>query len=329
MEDAPKLDHDNAVPCVLSTFMDSAIQFTQTFGDIIALSLPHIYVFALALCSSDSAVKRCCTPFFDDLPRLSSQIEDDHQGLRLYLSSYCATYSGDGTEIATGTKDGRIYVWDTSLLPGSMLNYELEDHSSDVLSVAYAQDDVTCVAPGSMDATIGLWTVPGSSSGAIRDAAEPQHWVCCVAVSRDGSMIVSGSSDKKVGIWNVRSGQLQIRKTIEAHTGSVDAVALSTDGFLIASGSADATVRMWDSTTGVSALRPFRGHTAEVTSLAFIPTDVLLVSGSQDNTVWIWVYKSGTTFMTFAGHTGPVPSVHCSVDGTRIVSGSADGTIIV
>merc|ERR1712006_79342 len=68
-----------------------------------------------------------------------------------YVSSIC--FSGDGTQIASGSGDKTVKVWNTRT---GELERTLEGHSGGVFSV-YFSGDGTQIASGSRDRTVKLW----------------------------------------------------------------------------------------------------------------------------------------------------------------------------
>ncbi|MCC3433605.1 MAG: serine/threonine protein kinase, partial [Microcoleus sp. PH2017_04_SCI_O_A] len=67
----------------------------------------------------------------------------------------CVALSRDGGFLATGSRDGSIYLWDTAT--GGLLEL-LTGHGGEVLSVAFSAD-AGCLASGSGDRTVKIWRV--------------------------------------------------------------------------------------------------------------------------------------------------------------------------
>ena len=140
----------------------------------------------------------------------------------------------------------------------------------------------------------------------------------CIALSKDGSLIVSGSGDRSVQVWDAKTGE-QLRE-LQGHTRCVHSVAFSPDGNQIVSGSWDQSVRVWDANTG-EQLRELQGHTSGVTSVAFSLDGNQIVSGSWDHSVRVWDAKTGEHLGELQGHTNSVRSAAFSPDGDKFISG--------
>ena len=150
--------------------------------------------------------------------------------------------------------------------------------------------------------------------------------VSCIALSRNGDLIVSGSNDESVWVWDAKTGE-QLRE-LQGHTDYVKSVAFLPDGNQIVSGSNDKSVWVWDTKTGelLSELQTEE----EVHSVAFSPDGNQIVYG-EDELVWVWVWdtKTGEQLRELQGHTREVYSVAFSSDGNQIVSGSCDQSVRV
>ena len=271
--------------------------------------------------------------------------------------------SPSGKFIASGSDDGRIYLWD--VLSGEllkMLKYgiyiisvvfspvneqlvafgsrdgtvqlwdvaydepiEIGNHMDWVSSVAFSPPDGKHVASCSDDKTICIWNIERREL-AVGPLTECEDYVLAVAYSQDGKRLVSGSADNTVRIWNPETGQLL--STLNGHSAWVNSVAYSFDGSRIVSGSADCTILVWDAQSGEIICGPITGHDEWVTSVCFSLDGRRILSGSDDHTARVWDAITGQTlFPPFRGHTLPVESPCFFSDGRRFVTGSNDGTI--
>lgn len=269
-------------------------------------------------------------------------------------------FSPDGQEIASGSDDKTIKVW--NLNTGKAIR-TLTGHSNWVYTVAISPDGKNIVS-GSKDNTIKIWnlntgkelrTLRGHSSFVNSVAITPNGqqivsgsydktikvWnlntgqelrtfkghvseVLTVAISPDGQQIVSGSTDRTIKVWNLNTGQAV--RTLKGHVGDVNSIAISSNGQEIVSVSDDKSIKLWNLTTG-REIRTLTGYSADINVVAFIPNSYKIATGSDDKTVRIWNLITGEELTIFKGHSAPVWSVTFSPVGQTLVSGSADKTI--
>ncbi|CAI7616955.1 unnamed protein product [Penicillium discolor] len=207
-------------------------------------------------------------------------------------------FSPDGKQIALGSSDKTIKLWDTTI---GDLQKTLEGHSDWVSSMAFSPDGKQ-IASGSDDETVKLWD---TATGDLQKTLEGHSdWVSSVAFLPDGKQIVLGSDDKTIKLWDTAIGDLQ--KTLEGHLGWVRSVAFSPDGKQIASGSDDKTIKLWDTVTG-DLQKILEGHSDRVLNMAFSPDGKQIASGSDDKTIKLWdiaKYSKSSKFLRrpFARH---------------------------
>ena len=152
------------------------------------------------------------------------------------------TYSQDGTTIATGGMDNKVWLWD--IRTGSN-RLALSGHSSMINIVAYSQDGLT-IASGSNDTTVRLWNASTSRCKAI--LAGHTGFITSIAFSPDDTTIATGSSDNTVRLWDATTGQH--KTTFQEHSDGVTSVVYAPDGNTIVSTSMNGEVRFWDLETG-------------------------------------------------------------------------------
>src|SRR5262245_44151459 len=107
----------------------------------------------------------------------------------------------------------------------------------------------------------------------------------CLAVSRDGRLVLSGGHDKTLRLWDLNSGK-QIWQTT-AHRDIVRGVALPPDGKRALSSGQDGLVYLWDATNG-KAIRPPIRFTTPATSVAFSPDGKQCLVGLDNNLLSLW-----------------------------------------
>src|SRR5262249_26802126 len=108
-------------------------------------------------------------------------------------------------------------------------------------------------ATGSSDGTARFWD---TATGRLRWSQEAHTGGCCVALSRDGKVLVtSGYEDKTVKYWEVETGRLRWTLDVQRDSTPVK-VVLSPDGRLLAPARSPALGKLvvWD----VAGRRPYR-----------------------------------------------------------------------
>ncbi|KAF4417680.1 Vegetative incompatibility protein HET-E-1 [Colletotrichum fructicola] len=227
-------------------------------------------------------------------------------------------FSPDGRQLASGSHDSTVKLWDTAT---GQCQQTLEGHSDWVRSVAFSPDGRQ-LASGSDDSTVKLWDTATGQCQQTLEGHSSDVW--SVAFSPDGRQLASGSRDSTVKLWDTATGQCQ--QTLEGHSSDVNSVAFSPDGRQLASGSGDNTVKLWDTATG-QCQQTLEGHSSYVNSVAFSPDGRQLSSGSGDSTVKLWDTATGQCQQTLEGHSSDVNSVAFSPDGRQLASGSHDSTV--
>jgi WD40 repeat protein len=306
---------------------------------------------------------RAARPYLPELEgRLYESLFADRE--RLLLAGHegpvlSAVFSADGTQIATGSADQSVRVWDSSggserrrakceagpvnsvaFTPdGTLLIFacgskaeivdpqsgkvllELVGHAEEVSSVAVSAEG-TRIVTGSDDNTARVWDA--ASGALVATLAGHTGPVSGVAISGDGGLVVTASADATAMIWDVGSPAAP-RAVLKNHALALSAVALSADGRLVVSASADKSIRIWESATGKPAAAII--HVGEaVTAVAVSADGKRVISGQPDGAVRIWDPATGAAVRTFLGHTAAITHVAISGDGRYLVSSSRDGT---
>ena len=212
-----------------------------------------------------------------------------------------------------------VQLWSTE---ASELLFNLEGHSNNVSSIAFAPDG-KILASGSWDNTIRLWN-PTTGQHLTTFYGHSDN-VNTVAFSPNGGMLASGSDDDTIRLWNPAG---EVHTLLAGHSDNVTSVAFSPDGQMLVSGSADGTIRVWNPITG-EHIAILEGHTSGVSSVAFSVDGGTLASGSWDDTVRLWNATTGELLVTLSGHQSDVNAVVFSPDGTTLASGSSDGTTLL
>ncbi len=267
-------------------------------------------------------------------------------------------YSPDGTQLASGSWDNDICIWD--LKTGETIR-TLKGHTDAVRTVAFSPDGKR-LASGSSDNTIRIWNAEtgeairtleghtnavvtvayspngmqlassGRNEGTIRiwnpDTGEPQQTfdsgrrsaLYSISYSPDGVKLAAAYGDKKIRIWDAKTGALL--KTLTGHANHVECVAYSPDGTKLVSVSptGNKRIHIWDAETG-AFLRTLKRFLHSAAMVAFSPDGKMLAGAGKDRTIRVWEFFSGEILQTYTTD-GSVLSIAFSPDGAALASSS-------
>jgi WD40 repeat protein len=161
----------------------------------------------------------------------------------------CLTFTANGKELATGTRDHLAVIWD---LATHQQRAVLKGHREMVRSLAYSPDEAT-LATTSRDKTVRLWQVAtGQTRATLPHGAEveyvkflpDQRTLVTLAGSSWGGLsrfVRSGAGE--VMLWDAWSGQL--RAALKVPGSPFNAVAVTADGQAIAAAGGGRMVPLW------------------------------------------------------------------------------------
>lgn len=224
-----------------------------------------------------------------------------------------ATFSPDGTWIASASADTTVWIWERNGHP----RMELSVPGVEILGVAIAPDGDSIATAGS-DGRIYLWDADGNQIAVLEGhtAAVRQ-----VVFSPDGSYLATASEDTTVRLWRP-DGTLV--RTLEGHRNVVNDVQFSPDGQQIASASSDGSARVWllDGT-------PFRNlphDDVPLNAVRYSHDGRHLLTGGNDGNLRVWTQR-GALWRTIDAHDTPIFSVAVSPDDTQLATAGWDKTI--
>lgn len=232
-----------------------------------------------------------------------------------------ATCHGPRLRIATGSRDGKVRIWESHT---NLLKATLEGHRGAVNSVAFSRK-YPWVVSGSDDRTVRIWDFDtGQTLYELRDS---EGRINSVAFSDEHMQVAAATEDHKVLIWSIdiKKRTCKMRHKLKEHKRPVTAVAYPNrkEHSWLASGSFDGTVRLWDVNKGTS-LRKFSDHTCTPSCITL--NNDLLAVGCVEGTIQIWDTETGKLLKKFEGYRGHIEAVALDA-GDQHVSATAGSSV--
>jgi WD40 repeat protein len=227
-------------------------------------------------------------------------------------------YSPEGRRVASADDDGSIRL--SEVETGTVLLALDRMDAGSIKGIVFSPDGQRFATAGGMygdiwDATTGKH---------LRNLAEHDWAIYCLAYSHDGRWIAAGSRDGAVKVSETSTGRLM--RTLNEKAGRTSAVAFSPDDRSLASVVADGSVKVWD-TASWAVQTSIPAHHGPALGLAFSPDGRRLASSGADQTIKVWDVASRRELLGLRGHLGEVNAVAFSPDGKRLASASGDHTI--
>ena len=194
-------------------------------------------------------------------------------------------------QLASGSEDGTIHIWDLKEKGDSRHLNTLTGHKSDVWSLDTMVDptnnEYKIIISASPEKTVRVWKEKDNGeivSDTLTGHTSAVYSVCALGDGR----LASGSFDETIRIWDLKKGGEHVQ-TLTGHTGSVLSVCALGDGRL-ASCFGDRTIRIWDlnkEKEKYEHVQTLTGHTDYVHSVCALG-DGRLASGSDDKAIRIF-----------------------------------------
>lgn len=233
----------------------------------------------------------------------------------------CAAFDPDGTNLLTGSWDGRLAVWDVTQAEPRLVAQSRE-HSTHITRVAVSSGNV--VATGSEDQTIGLWERGSWQHLARLRGHTNQVWA--MAISADGNTVASSGMDGSIKLW---------------HTDRTNLTDLLNVGSLLAGFTPDSRTLVVGPCQGDLSWRlPGREVSAVPVATNMFPPETLMnkpfdiyghkplgVLGRMNGEVEVWDLAKGAQISGWTAETNVIEAVTFSPNGRQIATGSTTGNI--
>jgi WD40 repeat protein len=271
------------------------------------------------------------------------------------------SYSPDGKRMISGSKDGKIKVWDVSqnykpvqeisagddpitalhfnhkgdkFSVGSLEVLEIYNsttfkkiarkkkaHVTFVKSGNFSPDDKFIVTSSWKENALVVW-----ESEKLKQTLELNEyiWTDEAIFTPDGNYILSCNHDNHAKVWDVKTGN--IVKTFAGHSDWIYSVKITSDMKTVITGSFDQTVKLWDFNSG-KLIASLSGHKDGISTLALSSNNNLIASASVDGAIILWDVNLKQETLRLS-ETGPsVLYLDFSPDGKSLASCAADGSI--
>ena len=250
------LNTDSKHAIFMTTGSPAAIAFSQDSTTLTCLDFMNIIRW-----NGDTRNKLSEFPLWDG---------DTSSKVRTTDSYETAVLSQNGSSLATGTREGRIRLWDTTtgkrykdLRGNAGVNLSNKVDMS-ILALAFSPDG-KIIASGRIDNIVQLWDTEKGIK--LTSLYGHKGWVTALAFSADGKTLASGDANKAIKLWDVDT--YKERATLLGHKNTICALTFMPDlapsySGCLASGSNDGTIRFWDQHNGEELITFARGHTESV-----------------------------------------------------------------
>ena len=213
---------------------------------------------------------------------------------------HSVAFRPDGQSVATGSRDGKIRIWDV----GHLRPLREWKRPVPLMALAFSSDGRLLMTGGGQDGR----KLPGNSDPPTRPVL--------------GRADTGNPSGRGLAWLDDVSTGRPIAAVME-HSGPVESVAFSPDGQTIATGTRDGWVRLWDAEG--HPLCPPRMQSGHVYCMVFHPDGRYLAACGDNGPVGIWEVPTGHLLGTLWGHHQPDRTVAFSPDGRIIAAAGRDG----
>jgi tRNA A-37 threonylcarbamoyl transferase component Bud32 len=221
-------------------------------------------------------------------------------------------------KLASANVDTNVKLWDPSTAKAGAV---YQGHQKAVDRVAFSPDG-TLLASVSHDGAVRLWDVVKNAPLFTFEGLPDKTYTSPVFLS-NGKILACGNGDNKVHYYDLKTGK-EMRVSFN-HDG-LSALAASPDGTMLVSAGWDHTLALHDAATG-NLIRSWQGHPEGIWSVAFSPDGKMIASAGSEGIVKLWDVPSGRLLDILTGHTDMVLSVAFHPNGKLLASSSSDASV--
>lgn len=266
-----------------------------------------------------------------------NQLSPDNFSLKGHNDSvWILAFSKDGQNLASGSLDGTVRLWDLDLRRERI---KIAGHTGGIKALAYTEDNRLLACGTGLDGILRLWDA--GTSGQLSTLLDHANLNKAIAFSSDGKTLASaGSEDATILLsdvtqtFNSNLEDSPIHSLIGNQHG-ITALALSSPvqdprspsvPNRLASGGKDARIHLLDVTTQ-SELTILRGAESTITTLTFDPTSTSIFSGEDNGTVREWNALTGIERFNFKSSFSSITALALSPNSRFLAVGDEIGKI--
>ncbi|CAG8777520.1 45165_t:CDS:2 [Gigaspora margarita] len=236
--------------------------------------------------------------------------------LGLISSVSSVKWHPQGSQLAIGTAEGKLQIWDTQKL---MKIRDCTSHSSRVGTLSWNGNLLTT---GSADRCI-FHRDPRSPYDNVRILTDHKSEICGLKWNNEGDQLASGGNANELFIWEGLN--LSPIRKLDGHKAAVRALSWSphSRNLLVSGGGhLDRQIRFWN-TLDSRCLASYNVK-SQVCNLQWSPTanEIVSTHGWWKNDVVVWQYPSMEKIATLKGHNYRVLYFSLSPNGEDIVTGA-------
>ncbi|WP_206790289.1 helix-turn-helix domain-containing protein [Amycolatopsis sp. MtRt-6] len=231
-----------------------------------------------------------------------------------------AVFSGNGTVLATVSRDQTLALWDVTRRE---LIARLTGHDTWLRAVALSPDGRYAITGGD-DATAVVWNLDRRTK--MSSLTGHRDRIRAIVFSPDGRTLVTADDSGTILFWE--TGTWTPTATATVSGGRVRAMSVTPDGRTLVIAVEDGHAHFWD-LPGRTARFTIAAHSAPIADLAISPDGEFLATVSYDRTVGLWRPSDGGAVARMTGHSNEVRAVAFTPEGRSVVSTGIDHTVMV
>ena len=267
----------------------------------------------------------------------SSKLSLDNFSLKGHNDSvWILAFSKDGQNLASGSLDGTVRLWDMALRRERI---KIAGHTGGIKALVYTEDNRLLACGTGLDGILRLWDA--GTSGQLSTLLDHANLNKAIALSNDGKTLASaGSEDDTILLSDVTqtfNSNLEdsLIHSLIGNQHGITALALSSPvrdprslsvPNRLVSGGKDARIHLLDITTQ-NELTTLRGAESTITALTFDPTSTSIFSGEDNGTIRGWDPLTGIEQFNFKSSFNAITALAFSPNPRFLAVGDEIGKI--